>query len=772
MDLFTLNTTGFFFTEIAGEWNVLGADYGDGFKVGATVGHPAGTRAWSMKVDVLPGEAVHGGFIPDDVDESLTLTEAGQSTRAEYLWRFFRASKENGNRPFWIEVEDPEDGDRKLFLASFVDNRLSYEMLRAKIYSTGLALEQRRLRDVASPVLAFPDISDLIFRLDARALPAVPQTTIASDFFSRADSASVIGTTPTGSKAWATHAGTMGISGGKLYASALASSEAVATIDTGLADGFFQTSLIWVSGGEVALIFRALDEDNYLYFRLTNGFFSAGKMVAGVDTGYSGALATPTPNGVLLTLTARSAGNGIDYIVNGARVFRVTLSGGDQAIFGARTRAGIRLVSTAARVSSFAALEGGVIDGSGVVDWPNSVAGAAGTAIQTNAEWAPQYVANDGDPFVKFINGGSGLDNMVLTLPTTSNGKYTMLVVARKTTPADTDPGFIMSLPNFSDFAIGFNQGMVASSRNSVAFPTGIAPSSGFDLLTWVFDPASSARGSGVRAIANGRESFRNQNVNSGVWNGATWSTGWLGTGNGQANYPFLGDLKALLIFNRVLTASELTLITDYLRERYLSTVPELEPEQTFVFEGDSLTAGLVGNVFADAKTFSEVVLLAQANRTRAYNFGVSGQTCTQMAADAATQVDPFFDAGHDRNVLVVWGGTNDMTLVASNPTAPFNALKSYCLARRAVGWKVVVLTCLPRGTAGQFETDRQAFNAAILGDASFYDALADVGTNATIGEPGDQNNTTYYFGDKIHLTKAGHAIVAPMVAAAIDSLP
>lgn len=169
-DLVTLNTTGFLFTETVGEWAVLSADFGDGYKSSATVGHPDGTRTWSMKIDVLPGDA-RGGAIADDVDPSFLLTQGGdyvltegegggrvvlekQSTRAEYLWRFFRYSKANGNQPFWVELEDPDDGTRKMFLASFADNRINYQVLCAKIYSTGLQLEQRRLRDVESPVVA------------------------------------------------------------------------------------------------------------------------------------------------------------------------------------------------------------------------------------------------------------------------------------------------------------------------------------------------------------------------------------------------------------------------------------------------------------------------------------------------------------------------------------------------------------------------------------------------------------------------------------------
>jgi hypothetical protein len=173
-DLLTLNRTGFLFTETAASWNILSADFGDGYEAAATVGSPEGTREWTVRVDVLPDGADRVPALPDDLDQGpsflLTeevesgrrLTEEGgrrllesggiTSTRASYLWRFFRKSKAAGNQPFWLEFDDPDDGARKLFLASFVDHRLSYTVLCAKVYSTGLQLRQRRLAGVDSPI--------------------------------------------------------------------------------------------------------------------------------------------------------------------------------------------------------------------------------------------------------------------------------------------------------------------------------------------------------------------------------------------------------------------------------------------------------------------------------------------------------------------------------------------------------------------------------------------------------------------------------------------
>lgn len=69
----------------------------------------------------------------------------GTMTRSEYVWQFFLRSKIKGNRPF--EFEDPKDiTGATILYAEFVDNALTYPVLRSQVYSTGLSLRQRRIR--------------------------------------------------------------------------------------------------------------------------------------------------------------------------------------------------------------------------------------------------------------------------------------------------------------------------------------------------------------------------------------------------------------------------------------------------------------------------------------------------------------------------------------------------------------------------------------------------------------------------------------------------
>lgn len=169
-----------------------------------------------------------------------------------------------------------------------------------------------------------------------------------------------------------------------------------------------------------------------------------------------------------------------------------------------------------------------------------------------------------------------------------------------------------------------------------------------------------------------------------------------------------------------------------------------------------------------------------------AVNFGVSGQTTLDMSADAASQIDPQYSEGARRTLLVAWSGTNDLYLGASAATT-YSRIVAYATARKAKGWRVIILSVLPRSgfsTPGAFEASRQTVNATLLADfptatgqtniwtgASYADYLVNVGADGTIGLVGQETNTTYY-ADLVHLTNAGYAIVADYVKKTIQLFP
>ena len=143
--------------------------------------------------------------------------------------------------------------------------------------------------------------------------------------------------------------------------------------------------------------------------------------------------------------------------------------------------------------------------------------------------------------------------------------------------------------------------------------------------------------------------------------------------------------------------------------------------------------------------------------------------------------------------MLLFWEITNDLYNAytgvytggeGDNPVAVYNNVVTYCQARIKEGYKVVLLTCLPRlvgGVNANQEVDRLEVNAAIratwksggtyVGAFGTYtcsgvmaNALADVGGDSLIGQTGQYTNSTYYITGGTHLTPLGYQIVANYV--------
>lgn len=187
-------------------------------------------------------------------------------------------------------------------------------------------------------------------------------------------------------------------------------------------------------------------------------------------------------------------------------------------------------------------------------------------------------------------------------------------------------------------------------------------------------------------------------------------------------------------------------------------------------FEGDSISVWP-----PDYTNFVELTRGVFSPYSRTTNFASGGATIATLTSRAAS-VDATFDATRFFNVLVVFVGTNDLW-AGRTATQVFDDLKAYCEARQTAGWKVVVGTILPRldsvSVSLGFNTKRNAVNAAIRADSSFYDALADVGDTATtMGADSSPNDTSLWEIDKTHpLNPAGQALLAPAFKAAVRSL-
>ena len=181
------------------------------------------------------------------------------------------------------------------------------------------------------------------------------------------------------------------------------------------------------------------------------------------------------------------------------------------------------------------------------------------------------------------------------------------------------------------------------------------------------------------------------------------------------------------------------------------------------VFDGDSLTAGSTAT-----DPYPSQVMREFHPEVLWVNLGIGGQKLSTMLENAPTKVDPLFQTKLGRNVVVIWGGTNDMRHWNHAPAAVYSQLRQYCLDRRKLGYTVVVMTLLPRTDTGypeNFEPDRQRVNAMIRrGWVGFADALVDVGSDPLIGLAGHEVDPRFYSPDRVHLNNGGLALVAGQV--------
>jgi len=185
------------------------------------------------------------------------------------------------------------------------------------------------------------------------------------------------------------------------------------------------------------------------------------------------------------------------------------------------------------------------------------------------------------------------------------------------------------------------------------------------------------------------------------------------------------------------------------------------------VCDGNSLTFG-----YAVPKQGYPEQLFPLLGSAWVTNFGVNALTTPLMTSRAAATIDPRLDEGVGENVLVAWEVRNDLVLNLATAATAYSNLVTYCQARQAAGWTVIVLTVLPStggDEPGDFEASRGTVNTNIRNNwATFADALCDVAANGNLD---DSTDATYFQADQVHLKAAGYAVVAGLVEDAIGSL-
>lgn len=221
----------------------------------------------------------------------------------------------------------------------------------------------------------------------------------------------------------------------------------------------------------------------------------------------------------------------------------------------------------------------------------------------------------------------------------------------------------------------------------------------------------------------------------------------------------FPGSMAYMLIYdaahNTAKIGNQFTAITAQLDDKGISIT---SPIALFLAEGDSITQGTGNNPYPRIAAMSYAT--SQTNIS-----AVPGSTIADVSARAAavdalrpTDTKAILSLLIGRNDA---GGTTAAQLVAD--------IKAYCLARQSAGWTVVVCTLLP-GIGGGYNAFRNAVNALLVADSSFYSVICRFDLDPIMGPDGAENDAALY-SDGVHPTQLGQNYLGADFVSAVAPL-
>lgn len=185
------------------------------------------------------------------------------------------------------------------------------------------------------------------------------------------------------------------------------------------------------------------------------------------------------------------------------------------------------------------------------------------------------------------------------------------------------------------------------------------------------------------------------------------------------------------------------------------------------IIEGDSLSTSNGGSfTYADQ-------LARRMNGQADFVFkATSGDRLAGgIGNDAAANANGFDPSRRD-NVVVLWGGTNDLHGGASGQQT-YDKLVQAAQKYKYKGFKVVVLTSIQLGANHTGEDDqRRIFNDRIR-QGGPWDAVVDVASMPEFSDTNDAAaaNRQYYAADGVHLTGAGYGLISQKVEQTLQRL-
>jgi len=187
------------------------------------------------------------------------------------------------------------------------------------------------------------------------------------------------------------------------------------------------------------------------------------------------------------------------------------------------------------------------------------------------------------------------------------------------------------------------------------------------------------------------------------------------------------------------------------------------------VWDGGSIIAGHLAD---PGYEFSAQTLALVPRVCDSYVSATGGAKIADMIAEGPTEVDARYEKHADLDLCVVQAGGGDFRLGRSAAYV-YGSVRTYCEARRAAGFRVLVVTTLPAADPPTFEATRLAYDAMLRdGWSAFADGLVDIAADPRIGDTGDEFDAQFYQADQLHLTDAGYGVMASVAAPVLCGQP
>lgn len=190
---------------------------------------------------------------------------------------------------------------------------------------------------------------------------------------------------------------------------------------------------------------------------------------------------------------------------------------------------------------------------------------------------------------------------------------------------------------------------------------------------------------------------------------------------------------------------------------------------------GDSIQYGPTVTESLEGRTNPRLIRPLLKGSPALNNMGLSNQRLVgDMASNAATREFLMADVAYAKRILFIEIGTNDIGAQGGTVgygATLYSALTTYIGNARAAGYThIVVRTLLPRSQSSQQIIEMASYNSLVRANSAGADAISDAASHPVMGDPANLANTLYYQ-DQLHPTGYGNELLAPLDAAAINSV-